>query len=802
MDTVRVKIRYRPLRICWAIGAGDIGSFRRAVELSYTMWGGRYNPIVVADQVAEADNIVKAFRADLILPVGDAASARAFPARFPYLINPFFHEDLFLGTGEDARAQLLDVHNAVVELSETPAAQAAIEKRGVRLYRWDDHDPLSDTLLIQFGRYPSTDVTQIDYRGTLQLATSATEVQLNPADALPADCLDHPSIAYFARHNMRRRSVDASSWDFPGFFLGDASNLADLVTFWNLRARDGALWFVDPNHLARLQHIIPAWTNIVPELLARRKFEYQRGVAIWSRRGSTLTAAEEAEDLNRVKGIFGEGPHTLCHVYDWSWSSRSLRAPTMVLGETSQLGVLVTDGERPKLSFALADKPFSADPWFHAQHLVASLSFIGGLYNDDLHTLTPPYVPELNEFLGREMLVQHDSFRIEPTRIGLVIDATDSDVFVRALRVSDLCARVFALAGFVAKPSSAGLITRQLITQMGGLRGAAVFKVPGVRRLVKTFGPTESFSERDALNKIGSKDPDNPTASFKDHAQLYIEPRPPGSELTASDVFAYLAVRGLFRMGAKLACPHCGMSSWTALDSLKQRVTCEMCGRDFDATRQLVANPLHYRRSGVLGAERNAQGAIPVTLTLQQLESNLGRGLRENLYTTSVELAPTSDPKSPICEIDFIWIVPDRNPDDTIIVLGECKDRGVKAFTEDEIDKLRIAADALAEKKFDTYVLLAKLAPFTAEEIALAKSLNRPHHQRAILLTDQELEPWRMYERAKIDLGADSHATTVDGMARVTAAMYFAEAPPPAAGGAPPGGPAPAGAPAAGAPGA
>ncbi len=40
------------------------------------------------------------------------------------------------------------------------------------------------------------------------------------------------------------------------------------------------------------------------------------------------------------------------------------------------------------------------------------------------------------------------------------------------------------------------------------------------------------------------------------------------------------------------------------------------------ATRQLVAGTWHYRRSGLLGTERNAQGAVPVLLTLQQFDIN------------------------------------------------------------------------------------------------------------------------------------------------------------------------------------
>lgn len=69
-DTVRVNICYRPLRICWAICAGDRGAFREAVKFSHTMWGGRFNPIAIVDRLEEAERIVEVFRADMIVPIG------------------------------------------------------------------------------------------------------------------------------------------------------------------------------------------------------------------------------------------------------------------------------------------------------------------------------------------------------------------------------------------------------------------------------------------------------------------------------------------------------------------------------------------------------------------------------------------------------------------------------------------------------------------------------------------------------------------------------------------------------------
>jgi hypothetical protein len=135
----------------------------------------------------------------------------------------------------------------------------------------------------------------------------------------------------------------------------------------------------------------------------------------------------------------------------------------MYFSEVASLGVLVTDTGKPKLSFGLNDKPFSGDAWFHTQHLVASLSFIGGLYENADYTLRPPYVPELNEFYSRAMHIDHSKLRIESEALGLVMHAAETDVFLYALPIAELFDQLFRLAGYTRKPSAGGLIARQLI---------------------------------------------------------------------------------------------------------------------------------------------------------------------------------------------------------------------------------------------------------------------------------------------------------------------------------------------------
>jgi hypothetical protein len=177
----------------------------------------------------------------------------------------------------------------------------------------------------------------------------------------------------------------------------------------------------------------------------------------------------------------------------------------------------------------------------------------------------------------------------------------------------------------------------------------------------------------------------------------------------------------------------------------------------------------------VLGVEENVQGAIPVILTLQQLDANLRHSLGEDVYSPSLELNPKDGADLPKCEVDFVWIIPRQYPNKTVIILGECKDQGIirRRDFESDVDNLRRVADALPYRRFETFVLLAKLCPFTPEEVEIARTLNDKYRNRAILLTARELEPYHIFERTKKEFHMMGYGNSPEDLARATAEMYF-----------------------------
>jgi hypothetical protein len=702
--------------------------------------------------------------------VGDTEVVNEFPRRFPHLINPFLHERLFFTDSRElVRAHALDVHNMLVRSQHTPEWRARAAP-GVRKVAWAADDPLADTFLMQHGAYPEDEIGR-HYSDILFRAEMEINIDVDKHSPIPADIYDHPSLGYLTRHGIRRHYSIRSGWDYPGFFVGESADLDDLVRFWNIRAADIPLHFVDPAHLTRYAAILP---EIDRRLRADQSHldEHRRKVAVWSR----------ADKIEEALRLFSNQSMSACQVSEHFWRGGTVRPPMMILGEASSLGVFGNEKEKTKVSFSLSDRPFSGDPLFYTQHLVASISLYGG---DEQQTFRPPYVPELNEFFARAMHFRYNRLRVEPERVGVIIDAASHDSFLYALPVPALVEQLFGMIGLRAKLSGGGLITRQLIARLGGVNGARVFKIPGVRRLLKKFGPTESFTKAAALSLIGGRDEENPQANFKDHEQLYIEPRAIGTLLTPTMVFTYLVDKGLLRIGAKLTCPTCALASWIPLDELKQSNVCSLCGAAYDGTRQLVSGAFHYRRTGVLGLEKNSQGAVPVALVLQQLDTNLG-GLRHGaMLAPSYDLEPVARVDLPKCEVDLVEIIPDTYPDPAQIILGECKDEGQRIDAND-IENLRRIADALPVHRFETFILFARLSPFSPEEIALAKTLNAPYHRRVILLTARELEPYHIYERTQKETGITSHGDSPQELAAVTAHLYF-EPSTPSAGAAPAG---------------
>jgi hypothetical protein len=764
MGPVSLRVSYRPLRIGWCIEADSLDHFAKAVSLSHVFWGGRYNPIIPCSNRELAEALIRAFNVDALYNVSGTAAVDGFIKEFPYIQWPDFHPELFIerGTGPERQPTLLDVthpaqhlYESYVDRREKPAIDAAI-------YSWDQCDPFRFALSATCGFYPSEADTGRDYSRLFQKALAVTPTALAQTDPLPADLFRKLTPNHLTTVELETSLSHHSGREDPGFYYGNSQNFAELVNFWNLRACDIDLLFYDPAHAERLRPLVDAYAAALRSRPKRHEWSHE--VTIW----------QKDHDMSHDLSIFGAG--IVLSTFDpVIFNGLNLNPPVKRFPSKSVLGASQESALGTSVTFQLPEKPFDSDIELHSQHMVVSVT--GPNIGDAM--LTPPFIPQLNEYYGRNAYFLYNAARAERGSLGIVQNLTSEQLTLTALSFTRVLTKIFEIFGMTAKPSPAGLVSARLVDQMGGLQGCRVFKIAGVRSLIKKYSPSASFERTEAVTMIGDNDPVTHVPRFDAYKRLYIEQREK-PDLKPEDAFLYLLKKGVFRAGLKFACPTCQLDFWISLDDAKSTNQCPYCGIEFNALPLLRDRNWAYRRSGLFGRDDNQRGGIPVAVTLQQLDTML----RERLlaYAPGMEFKPGAAAIE-ACEADLVVLASNfqHSGKPLELVIAECKDAGGE-ITDEDVRKLSKVADALRKGPFDVFILFAKCGEFTDAEIHRCKNGRRKlfEHQgqvhylnNIIMLSARELEPYYLYEQTEKEFDIKPYAHTFEELAMNTVNIYF-----------------------------
>lgn len=753
MGSLSLHIRYRPVRIGWCVQSQRMDHLQLALSLTHALAGGRFNPVIPVDAPELADQLIDRFRVDLLYPVADTDSITAFVESHDYLPWPEFKPGLFYEKWQQTppRTVFADVYHAMRWLKKVPR-----RRRKLLLPVWQDDDPLALMLLAAVGRFPTPSSQIPDYQENFTGAFGSDQLALAPTDPLPIELGTRltPSRLTAVGLSQDERGPD------DGVYVGDADNFDDLVNFWNLRAAGASLFFYDPRYSERQAQALDSYRSWLAAL-PQRPWNPEGAIPIYRRDSARDTPAPEV--LGRVLS-YSVGPI--------SWNGLNLRPAFHYWRERPVLGSVEESDRRPSLTFALPPKGLLDHPLVAQQYIGIS---VRGSDPWNLHgtaTFFPPYIPELNEYYGRELRFDYSRIRSEPPSIfgsvGMLGHASDSTVTLRALPTGELAAKLFDRFGIHAKPSRAGQVTSRLIAQMEGLQGCRVFKIEGVRTLIGKHTADQSFTRSGAVTAIGDADPATSKPRFAPYENLYLSPRPGRKKLTPHDALDHLLERGVLRVGLELTCLHCALPFWVSLDDARTKARCEYCGKTFPISRQLKDRDWAYRRSGLFGRDDHQQGGIPVAVTLQQLETELSMG--KMLYTTCLELSP-SRAKIDKCETDFVIITSGYShdlPQQPQLVISECKAAGGTIAPEDALHLAKVA-DALPIRRVNAFIVFAKTGTFSAAEVDACRLAQGKWRERVILLSKDELEPYHIGERHS-RRGRQRHG--LEGLADLTVQLH------------------------------
>jgi len=166
-------------------------------------------------------------------------------------------------------------------------------------------------------------------------------------------------------------------------------------------------------------------------------------------------------------------------------------------------------------------------------------------------------------------------------------------------------------------------------------------------------------------------------------------------------------------------------------------------------------------------------GGVPVAITLQQLDTSLTD--RRIMHSPAMNFRSAGADIEP-CESDFVAVVSGAlgiSETPVQILIGEAKTG--KPIDEQDVRKLAKLAKAIPERLAQCFILFSKTEAFTPDEVALARALNSQYERRVILWSQEELEPYFLYERAADRLGQARYASTLTDMANVTHQLWFTQ---------------------------
>ena len=754
MGAATILLRYRPLRIGWCVAAGDMDGLTRAIRLSHCFWGGPSWPVIAVGGGYRSSELPGRFRLDCLYPISSGAEIRFFAESFHELRWPAFTPDLFDTRG---RPFPTDIYGPLRRLESDRGALAHRPPHPL-IHEWEDDDPLRHIFLSTLGGYPVPSPVP-DYLRMVSERLNAAVLPIRKPAPLPSNALN--AEQWFLPRDI---ALYGLSWDRspgmhdPGVYSGVADSFDDLIAYWNLRAAGINLVFFDPAHAERLAPLCKAY--IGDACRSRRPRLTPSEPAMWSRdRGVADSGAKALGILPMIH-----------EVSDDMWYGYGITPPVEECSGTSALAQVSRDQTGPSLSFQLPPKPFPVDDDQRNERIILSIERMVAIADEEQHTLFTPYIPALNEAYSRSLIFTPNDARVQYEGVGLVTRLDQTNLTVHALDKTKLLREIFQGCGIAAAASKPGQIATRAIRQMGGLQGCRVFKIAGVRKLIREFGADQSFTRSAALQLIGDVRDDQ--LHFEKYKTLHIEPREE-LELKPSNAFDFLLDRRVFRVGLDLLCPSCDLEFWLAIDDVRNTVECSMCETRFTVGRQMKDRDWRYRRSGLFGGENNQEGAIPVALTLQQLDANLA-GLNQSLFHTGLNLKPAGA-SIHTCEIDFAWL--EQQSDGRLdLAIGECKSQGPaggSAIKSDDVEKLKAVAEALRPIA-RVSIVFSKTASFTPEEVALCKGLSGTEGLGVILLSDTELEPYFVYsDRVKAGEVALS-VIALDDLVKGTRRFYFA----------------------------
>jgi hypothetical protein len=622
-----VDIKVRPLKLAYLVDPNKKEQVREAIRLSSTLWGGVYFPIIPLykrmpktwtgpAKAPEANKVIlgylEAFDPDTLVQF--SKSVPGFVANLGLeVIKP---TDVWDGLGKERNLSprfgigvfelLRDIFEEYFRYKPKYSVKVVLPKiPGQFSLFWAS----------LFGEIPSTVLDAVEklYREPLEI---------EKVDFASAKLTEVLARNVFFPLRIVQRGVNTSNRagfgrDAAAYFM-DATNLEDIVDFWNLRA-SGRQVLPIPEQLQG----DPGLQNLVIDFLKRHRrpwrhnskvCDYASIIKARSRTMNELQAFSKTLNITREPNDPSDSPFlALQHWYPrmWDeWARDRDGAVADISGEAES--AVEIDPKKLQVHFKPILPKFANKYSYHSEPRCANeISF--SLYgSDDYFAGAFPkssganYKRAISSWgslrddwrVGRNGLVKLVKYAFNDTRD---IPTAESVVFAW-----------LADFGWAPELSPPGLLAKQMYRQLEGFLSVlknekllGLFEHMNGGRVAKDSSPAEDNrvqQERDLpIGEVKSR-----LEEASKHGRLY----------------DYLVSKGVFKIGLRVQCPRCLRRSWFPLESVRDNLSCPRCLNAFSAIGTLESSAWTYKTTGPFSVPHYGDGAYSALLTLEFFNSH------------------------------------------------------------------------------------------------------------------------------------------------------------------------------------
>lgn len=770
MEYIRCHQKVMPMRFAFAVSLSDTKEVLEAVKYSTALWGGLGNifvPVWKKFPSKEAKRrslgLLKDFDPDFIVNLAPFSLPKDITNEYGKRVLP---KNEFIKKSKDNTDRFgtgITVIPLLHNIWTTETKSLTGKSRCLLLNNTQGR--YSNYWAFVFGEYP--DNFGVDYKEQFSSALKARKLKATFTNITRINLSEIISPVDFTVYGLTRIGY-GGAFSSHLVYIGNPTNVHDLLEYWNMRASGNEILFVPTTHYKKfakqITSIIKAGDYPINERV-QNEADLQKGPSVKDAQFDEICSWIRAElkfNLSRRNWL----PN---------WGRRSERVVDDMMPrryvDVERTSNLIFDGE-DLAPLELARPSFFEDEKYYQDfrryyrdrvYWVNEIDLNDNYKNE--YFFDVPYDPKLTDLIARSFLFgSFDKVKLGDKGISYFNDALMGEINIHPLKTEEVISQMFKKRGMEISPSPAGMFATKIMEHMGGIDSCRVFKIRGIRdvlfelsktappykikpRFGGTYGELKGIVGNRQVDQFGGPNWDN--SIYKDLTLYYQQPHP----LTPEIAIDHLFKNNIFRAGLRFICQNCGKEDWYHLTEFDVNFTCRYCFRSQHIGSLEGSNKKewHYKTDGLFTITHAGEGSLSVILALWRLHHiTHGNSFK---YITSQNVKGVLE-----LEIDFVTVMTNHFQMGTVVVLGEA--RNFVDFTRKDVSKLMKIGSKFTPKPYLCFATLKD--KFSDNEKAEFKRVLKQEFG-LILLTRLELDPYDLYDR--FNSLKEKHAVTIKDFA-------------------------------------